>query len=266
MVATMEPLEMSAQIVVLEPLGERHGQELADAVQDGGLHMLWYANVPPPDGMTGDIRRRLALQEAGTMLPFAIRRLGDGLALGMTRYFNIDRVLPRVDIGATWLRASACGTGANVDAKLLLLRQAFDRWECPAVEFRTHSMNTQSRSAIERLGTNLDGDLRSHSRIRDGSLRDTAVYSITADEWPGVQAGLAARLARHETLQTRAISIRPWRACRPDASSPVPTAPWLRCFARTSPGRHRWLRRAAHGVGPQNPEHMRRRWIARHTR
>lgn len=197
MLTTTDALELRGQLVVLEPLGKHHRPELSAAVQDGDLHLLWYANVPSPEDMASDIERRLALQQSGTMMPFAIRRQEDGLALGMTTYLNVDRVLPRVEIGATWLRASASGSGANVDAKLLMLRQAFEGWGCPAVELRTHSMNHQSRSAIERLGANLDGVLRSHSRTRDGSLRDTAVYSITADEWPGVQARLEARLAHH---------------------------------------------------------------------
>ena len=197
MTATIEPLTLTGDVVVLEPLASHHGEELAEAVRDGELHALWYANVPSPAGMAEDIGRRLALQDAGAMLPFAIRRRIDGLALGMTTYLNIDRVLPRVEIGATWLRASAMGTGANVDAKHLMLGHAFDVWECPAVEFRTHSMNQQSCSAIERLGARLDGVLRSHARTRDGALRDTCVYSVTAPEWPAVRAELEARLAGH---------------------------------------------------------------------
>ena len=112
------------------------------------------------------------------MLPFTIRRLVDGAVMGMTTYLNIDRALPRAEIGATWLRASASGTGVNVDAKLVMLRHAFESWECPAVEFRTHSMNLQSRTAIERLGARLDGILRSHARTRNSALRDTCVYSV----------------------------------------------------------------------------------------
>lgn len=125
-------------------------------------------------------------------------RLLDGVVLGMTTYMNIDPILPRMEIGSTWVRSSARGTGTNVDAKLLMLRQAFfDDWECPAIEFRTHWMNAQSRAAIERLGAKLDGILRSHTRTRNGALRDTCVYSITASEWPAVRAGLESRLARH---------------------------------------------------------------------
>lgn len=197
MSATIEPLGLTGDVVVLEPLANHHCEELAEAVRDGDLHTLWFANVPSPKGVAEDIGRRLALWDEGAMLPFAIRRRIDGVALGMTSYLNIDHVLPRMEIGATWLRASAIGTGANVEAKLLVLGHAFDVWECPAVEFRTHSMNQQSRSAIERLGAKLDGVLRSHARTRNGALRDTCVYSVTAAEWPAVRAGLESRLARH---------------------------------------------------------------------
>lgn len=130
------------------------------------------------------------------MIPFTVRD-STGRALGMTTYMNIDRELPRVEIGSTWNRASAHGTGTNPESKLLLLTHAFEVLECPAVEFRTHWMNHQSREAIERLGAKLDGVLRSHLRMADGSLRDTAVYSIIATEWPQVRAELVHRLRRH---------------------------------------------------------------------
>lgn len=196
----IRPVRLAGTLVVLEPLEHLHRERLAEAVLDGELHTLWYASVPSPDGMAADIDRRLALQETGSMLPLVIRRLSDGVVLGMTTFMNIDRVVPRMEIGATWIRASAGGTGVNVDAKLLMLRQAFDVWGCPAVEFRTHWMNAQSRAAIERLGAKLDGVLRSHTRTRNGALRDTCVYSITAAEWPAVESELERRLSSHRLV------------------------------------------------------------------
>jgi RimJ/RimL family protein N-acetyltransferase len=191
----LEPVTLTGGLVALEPLSRAHHDGLVDAVRDGEIWRLWYTSVPEPGAMAAEIDRRLALRDAGSMLPFALRRLSDGVLLGMTTYMNIDPVLPRVEIGSTWNRASARGTGTNAEAKLLLLGHAFDVLGCPAVEFRTHWMNQQSRSAIERLGAKLDGVLRSHMRMADGTLRDTCVYSIVAAEWPQVRAGLEFRLA-----------------------------------------------------------------------
>lgn len=184
------------RLVSLEQLDPAHRDDLVDAARDGELWNLWYTAVPRPEQMDAEIERRLALQEAGSMVPFTVRD-SSGRALGMTTFMNVDRGLPRVEIGSTWNRASSHGTGTNPESKLLLLTHAFEVLECPAVEFRTHWMNHQSRAAIERLGAKLDGVLRSHLRMADGSLRDTVVYSIIATEWPQVRAGLAHRLRRH---------------------------------------------------------------------
>lgn len=193
----LDPVTLRGNLVTLEPLEPGHREALVEAVRDGELWNLWYTSVPTPEAMAAEIDRRLALQAAGTMLPFATRRISDGLLLGMTTYMNIDADLPRVEIGSTWNRASAQGSGSNPESKLLLLTHAFETLGCPAVEFRTHWMNQQSRAAIERLGAKLDGVLRSHQRTADGSLRDTCVYSITAAEWPQVRSGLHFRLSRH---------------------------------------------------------------------
>ena len=193
---SLEPVTLPGRLVTLEPLGPGHHDGLVEAVRDGDLWRLWYTAVPTPAGMSTEIDRRLALQEAGSMLPFAARRNSDGALLGMTTFMNIDAALPRVEIGSTWNRASAHGTGTNAESKLLLLAHAFEVLGCPAVELRTHWMNHQSRAAIERLGAKLDGVLRAHTRTADGALRDTCVYSIVAAEWPQVRAGLLHRLGR----------------------------------------------------------------------
>ena len=191
-----EPVTLHGLLVTLEPLSRGHCAELEEAVRDGELWNLWYTSVPRPEGVAAEVDRRLALQDAGSMLPFVTRRVADGRAIGMTTYMNIDAANRRVEIGSTWNAQSAHGTGTNAESKLLLLRHAFETLDCIAVEFRTHWMNAQSRAAIERLGAKQDGVLRSHQMMPDGSLRDTVVYSVIASEWPMVRNGLELRLAR----------------------------------------------------------------------
>lgn len=193
----LEPVTLPGRLVSLEPLAQSHRAELEEAVRDGELWNLWYTSVPRPEGMAAEIDRRLALQEAGRMLPFVTRRAADDRVIGMTTYMNADAANRRLEIGSTWNAASAHGTGTNAESKLLLLRHAFETLSCIAVEFRTHWMNRQSRAAIERLGAKQDGVLRSHQLMADGSLRDTVVYSVVASEWPMVRNGLELRLARH---------------------------------------------------------------------
>ncbi|UVJ38780.1 GNAT family N-acetyltransferase [Arthrobacter sp. CJ23] len=194
---SFEPITLSGRYVTLEPLSHDHHDGLVEAVRDGELWKLWYTSVPEPDGMAAEIGRRLALQDQGSMLPFATRLNATGKLIGMTTYMNIDAATPRVEIGSTWNAASAHGSGSNPDSKLLLLRHAFETLGCPAVEFRTHWLNQQSREAIARLGAKQDGVLRNHSRSADGALRDTVVFSILEHEWPAVRNGLEFRLAKH---------------------------------------------------------------------
>jgi RimJ/RimL family protein N-acetyltransferase len=179
----------------LVPLEPAHAAALADAVRDGELWRLWYTNVPPPEGMAAEIERRLELQRAGTMLPFAVLDAG-GTPVGMTTYMNVDAVHRRVEIGSTWYARRVQRTALNTECKRRLLGHAFETLDCIAVEFRTSSFNHASRRAIERLGARLDGILRSHVRHRDGTLRDTCVYSITAAEWPAVRSHLDWQLER----------------------------------------------------------------------
>jgi len=190
------PVELTGEIVRLEPLSHDHAAGLVEATKDGELWKLWYTSVPTPDGMEAEIDRRLVLQDAGTMIPFATRDLRSGKVIGMTTYMNIDASLPRGEIGSTWNAKSAQGSGINPESKLLLFTHAFEVWDCPAVEFRTSWHNRQSRAAIEKLGAKLDGVLRQHTRTSDGSLRDTCVYSVVQAEWPQVRASLRFRLGR----------------------------------------------------------------------
>jgi RimJ/RimL family protein N-acetyltransferase len=190
-----EPVTLSGEVVVLEPLTMQHAQELQEAVRDGELWKLWYTPIPTPEGMEAEIQRRLSLQAAGSMLPFAVIERASDQAVGMTTYMNIDAKNKRVEIGSTWYRKRAQRTPLNTECKLLLLTHAFEALNCVAVEFRTSNFNLQSRRAIERLGAKLDGILRSHSQHPNGTLRDTYVYSILAAEWPAVKANLRDRLS-----------------------------------------------------------------------
>jgi len=185
-------------LVRLEPLSHGHGAGLKAAVSVGELWRTWYTSIPGPDGMAVEIDRRLALQSEGRMAPWAIVAAATGRAVGMTTFMNIDAENRRVEIGSTWLGREAQGTGINPAAKLLLLERAFDELGCIAVEFRTHWHNQQSRAAIARLGAKEDGVLRNHQLWRDGTLRDTVVFSIIDGEWPAVRRGLTARLASKE--------------------------------------------------------------------
>ncbi len=180
--------------VRLEPLSHAHAEQLGAAVSIGDLWKTWYTSIPAPEGMAGEIARRLALQAEGRMAPWAVVSRASGFAVGMTTYMNIDAPNRRVEIGSTWLGTDAQGTGVNPAAKLALLTRAFEELDCIAVEFRTHWHNGQSRAAIAKLGAKQDGVLRNHQVWRNGTLRDTVVYSIIASEWPSVRQGLVARL------------------------------------------------------------------------
>ncbi|MDY6055214.1 GNAT family protein [Micrococcus sp.] len=194
--APIGPVTLEGRLVRLEPLGHEHAPGLRAAAAEVRHTDVWFAAVPTPDRVADEIDRRLALREAGTMVPFAVRRLADDALIGMTTFMNIDGSLPRVEIGSTWNTPSASGTGTNPESKLLLLAQAFEVWGCVAVEFRTDWMNLASRAAIERLGAKQDGVLRQQA-LRDGYVRDTVVYSILAHEWAFVRRGLEARVDRH---------------------------------------------------------------------
>ena len=192
----LEPVTLTGSHVQLIPLSAMVEQALATAVRDGELWRLWYTTAPTPEVMGAEIQRRLQMQQAGSMLPFAVIERSSGDAVGMTTFMNADAVNRRVEIGSTWYAQRVQRSPVNTEAKLLLLGHAFDRLGCIAVELRTHFMNFPSRRAIERLGAKLDGILRSHTVAANGTLRDTCVYSIIASEWPTVRAHLEWQLAR----------------------------------------------------------------------
>jgi N-acetyltransferase len=192
----LEPIVLTSPRVRLEPLDYSHEADLVEAVRDGELWRLWYTTVPAPERMRAEIDRRRALQDAGSMLPFAVIDAATGRAAGMTTYLNVDALNKRVEIGATWYRKSVQRTDLNTHCKMLLLTHAFEALGCIAVEFRTHFFNHASRRGIERLGAKLDGILRSHQRATDGTLRDTCVYSIIASEWPTVKSHLTWQMSK----------------------------------------------------------------------
>ncbi len=191
-----DSVSLHGQLVSLVPLAYSHHDDLVEAVKDGELWTLWYTHIPTPDGLRAEIERRFELRNKGSMIPFAVIEKSTNQAVGMTTFMNIDAVNRRVEIGSTWYRRRVQRSGLNTECKLLLLTQAFESLSCIAVEFRTHFFNKQSRAAIERLGAKLDGVLRQHQVVGNGTLRDTCVYSVIDREWPTVKAHLTHQLQR----------------------------------------------------------------------
>ena len=182
--------------VTLEALRPEHRDDLAEASGTGDLWRTWYTHIPAPAAIEEEIGRRLSLQEAGLMAPWAIIDTPTGRPVGMTTYCNLDPANHRLEIGSTWIGRASQGTGVNPAAKLLLLTRAFEELGCIAVEFRTHWHNHQSRAAIEKLGAKQDGVLRNHIIFENGTVRDTVVFSIIENEWPTVKFALSERVNR----------------------------------------------------------------------
>jgi RimJ/RimL family protein N-acetyltransferase len=191
-----DPISLTGRGVALVPLSPAHHDDLIEAVKDGELWTLWYTSVPAPEQMSAEIDRRLGLLRQGKMVPFSIIEKVTGKPVGMTTFMNIDADNRRLEIGSTWYRRRVQRSGVNTECKLLLLTHAFEHLNCIAVEFRTHFFNHQSRAGIERLGAKLDGVLRQHQLGRNGTLRDTCVYSILNREWPTVKAHLDFQLTK----------------------------------------------------------------------
>lgn len=185
--------QLEGRYVDLEPLTVAHIEPLKTAVRDGESWKLWYATVPRPEDMEGYVESAMSGAKTGN-LAYAVRSKVTGDIVGTTRYYNVDAGNRRAMLGYTWYSASVRRSPVNTECKLLLLKNLFEASSAIAVEFRTHFFNHQSRAAIERLGAKQDGVLRSHQLMRDGSLRDTVVYSIVAAEWPAVRNNLESRL------------------------------------------------------------------------
>lgn len=191
------PVKLEGHGVRLEPLAREHHDELVAAAGDGALWELWFTAVPSPGETGAYVSDALAGQRAGHMLPWAVRDLASRELIGSTRYHDIVAAIDRVEIGYTWYAASRQRTHVNSACKLLLLGHAFDTLGCRVVGFRTDNFNFASQRAIEALGAKRDGVLRHHHARRDGTVRDSVMYSILAAEWPDVKRHLELRLSRH---------------------------------------------------------------------
>ena len=192
----LEPETLEGHGVRLEPLVPGHEADLRAAASDGRLWELWYTSVPDPDGVTAYIATALAGQRDGHMLPWAVRELSSGTIVGSTRYHDVIVEVDRVEIGYTWYARRWQRTHVNTACKLLLLSHAFETIGCQVVGLRTDAFNFPSQRAIEALGAKKDGVIRHHHPRRDGSVRDTVLYSVLAAEWPDVRRHLASRLDR----------------------------------------------------------------------
>ena len=193
MIATLHPVTLASHGIRLEPLSRTHIAALQDAVDDGDIGAINYVNVPGRDGIPAWIEHALSMRDAGRELPFAI--VSDSRVVGSTRFYDIDLAVPTLAIGYTFHAASVWRSHVNTANKRLMLGYAFDTLGAQSVFFHTSHQNLRSRAAIERLGAKLDGILRACKRHKDGSLRDTYTYSITAPEWPAIRERLDERLA-----------------------------------------------------------------------
>lgn len=194
---TVTPVTLAGRGVRLEPLTVEHHDALVAAASDGELWNLWYTSVPRPAEVTDYIARALDGQREGHMLPWVVRDLASGAIVGSTRYHDIVPAIDRVEIGWTWYGTSWQRSHVNTTCKLLLLEHAFDALGCAVVALRTDNFNIASQRAIAALGAKLDGVLRHQMARRDGTARDTHVYSILRSEWGDVRRHLELRLARH---------------------------------------------------------------------
>jgi len=193
----VQPVTLTDGRIRLEPLSLDHVEALKAAAADGELWKLRVTSVPDPDDTRGYVERALAMRDQGSRLPFAVVDLEDGgRVIGSTSYHDIVPAIDRLEIGWTWYAKSRQRSHVNTGAKLLLLAHAFETLGAQLVGWRTDVDNLASQRAIERLGAKKDGVLRHHAPRRDGSVRDTVMYSVTAAEWPGVKAHLLHQQAK----------------------------------------------------------------------
>jgi RimJ/RimL family protein N-acetyltransferase len=193
---TPGPVTLEGHGVRLEPLSAHHTNDLIAAAADGKLWELWYTTVPGPTETAEYVAAALAGQVEGHMLPWAVRDLQTDTIVGSTRYHDIVTKVDRVEIGYTWYSASRQRSHVNAACKLLLLSHAFETLGCEVVGLRTDNFNFRSQRAIEALGAKKDGVLRHHHARRDGTVRDSVMYSILLSEWPDVRRHLVWRLSR----------------------------------------------------------------------
>lgn len=191
------PTTLEGHGVILEPLDPSHADGLRAAASDGRLWELWFTFVPKPEETDAYIAAALSAKGAGEMLPWAVREAGSGTIVGSTRYHDIDVPAGRLEIGYTWYARRWQRTFVNTACKLLLLGHAFGELGAEVVGFRTDNFNVASQRAIAALGAHLDGVIRHHQVRRDGTVRDSWMYSVLNHEWPDVRRHLEGRLTRH---------------------------------------------------------------------
>jgi RimJ/RimL family protein N-acetyltransferase len=201
MMITPSLVSLEGHGVKLEPMTRDHADELRNAASDGKLWELWFTTVPTIDGVPAYIDTALEGQNAGTMLPWVVRELTSNAIIGSTRYHDIVTPVERVEIGYTWYARRWQHTHVNAACKMLLLTHAFERLECKVVGLRTDNFNYASQRAIEALGAHKDGVIRHHQMRRDGSARDSVMYSILVSEWPDVKKNLLWRLDHPRKVQ-----------------------------------------------------------------
>lgn len=197
------PIALEGHGVTLEPLTAGHEPALRAAVADGELWNLWFTTVPEPDKVGAYIATALEGQKQGHMLPWAVREVTSGAIIGSTRYHDIVADIDRVEIGYTFYAKQWQRTHVNTACKLLLFQHAFDGLGCRVVGLRTDNFNFASQRAIERLGAKKDGVLRRHQRRRDGTVRDSVMYSVLKEEWPDVKRHLELRMLRRSVPPVR---------------------------------------------------------------
>ena len=188
--AYIEPVTLSGRGILLEPLALKHEAGLRAAAADGELWKLRVTSVPEPEQTGKYIEDALAMREAGTRFAFAVIEANTGSVLGCSSYHDIIAAVRRVEIGWTWYARRCQRTHVNSVAKLLLLTHAFETLGCQVVGWRTDNFNFASQAAIERLGAKKDGVIRGHALRRDGTVRDTVMYSMRSGEWPEAKAQL----------------------------------------------------------------------------
>jgi RimJ/RimL family protein N-acetyltransferase len=193
---TPAPITLEGNGVRLEPLAPSHAEPLIAAASAGNLWELWFTSIPEPAQTAKYIETALEGQRAGTMLPWAVRELSSGAIVGTTRYHDIVAAVDRVEIGYTWYARTWQRTHLNTACKLLLMEHAFDALDCKVVGLRTDNFNFASQKAIAALGAKRDGVLRHHQLRKDGTVRDSVMFSILLAEWPDVKRHLETRLSR----------------------------------------------------------------------
>lgn len=194
-----KPVVLEGHGIRLEPLSPEHRAGLVKAASNGELWNLWFTSVPAPGATLTYIDEALEGQRDGHMLPWAVRDLSDNAIAGSTRFHDIVPPIDRVEIGYTWYAERCQRSHVNTTCKLLLLEHAFDQLGCAVVGLRTDNFNIRSQRAIEGIGAKKDGVLRRHQARRDGTVRDSVMYSILREEWPDVRRHLELRLARNSS-------------------------------------------------------------------